>query len=49
MREMTALFRANKEKAPLALLFELAAAARASDVKTWVEVTQEMTRRGVRA
>lgn len=48
MRDMSAAFRAAKDKAPLALLFELSTAARASDVKTWVDVTQELSRRGVR-
>jgi hypothetical protein len=48
MRDMSAAFRAGKDKVPLALLFELSNAARAGDVKTWVEVTQELTRRGVR-
>jgi transglutaminase-like putative cysteine protease len=48
MRDMSASFKARKEKLPLALLFELAALARASDVKTWVAATEEMTRRGVR-
>src|SRR5262249_7629454 len=48
MRDMTAAFRAGKDKLPLAVLCELSAAARGSDVKTWVDVTQELVRRGVR-
>ncbi|HVJ89160.1 MAG TPA: transglutaminase-like domain-containing protein [Labilithrix sp.] len=48
MRDMTAAFRAAKEKLPSAVLFELSAAARGSDVKTWVEVALELERRGIR-
>ena len=48
MRDMSAAFRASKEKLPLAVLFELASSTRSSDPKTWVEVTQELARRGVR-
>ncbi|MDF2695061.1 MAG: Transglutaminase-like enzyme putative cysteine protease [Labilithrix sp.] len=47
-RDLTTAFKANREKLPLALLFELASLARSSDVKTWVEVSQELARRGVR-
>ncbi len=48
MRDMTAAFRAAKEKLPIAVLFELANSSRANDPKTWVEVSQELARRGVR-
>jgi len=48
MRDMSAAFRASKEKLPLAVLFELAQSTRTGDPKTWVEVTQELARRGVR-
>lgn len=48
MRDMSAAYRAAKDKAPLALLLELATLARANDVPTWVDVTQELARRGVR-
>ncbi|MBX3209914.1 MAG: hypothetical protein KF764_33095 [Labilithrix sp.] len=48
MRDMSAAFLAGKEKLPLAVLFELASTARAGDVKTWLAVTQELARRGVR-
>ncbi len=48
MRDLSAAFRAAKEKVPVALLFELATLARASDVPTWIEVTQELARRGIR-
>lgn len=48
MRDMTTAFNAGKDKLPLAVLFELASAARGGDVKTWVLATQELARRGVR-
>ncbi len=48
MRDLTATFRAEKTKMPGALLFELSSTSRAGDVKTWVEVAQELARRGVR-
>jgi Transglutaminase-like superfamily len=48
MRDLSASFKANREKVSLALLFELASLARSGDVNTWIEVTQELARRGVR-
>lgn len=48
MRDMTRVFQANQSKVPLALLFELSNAARSGDVKTWVDVTRELTHRGIR-
>ncbi|OJY15357.1 MAG: hypothetical protein BGO98_22725 [Myxococcales bacterium 68-20] len=48
MRDMATAFKAGKEKLPLALMFELASSARSSDVTTWVSVTEELSRRGIR-
>lgn len=48
LRGMTTAFKTGKEKLPLALLFELASSARSSDATTWVAVTEELARRGVR-
>lgn len=48
LHELGAAFHAGKEKVPNALLFDLGAAARAADVKTWLEVSQELARRGTR-
>jgi hypothetical protein len=48
MRDLATAFKANKTQLPLAVLFELSAGARGSDVKTWVETTRELSRRGVR-
>jgi hypothetical protein len=48
MRDMSASFHGAKDKVPTAFLLDLNAATRASDVKTWVEITKELARRGVR-
>jgi hypothetical protein len=48
MRALAAAFRVDHKHVPQALLFELSSQARANDVHTWVEVTQELTRRGIR-
>jgi Transglutaminase-like superfamily len=47
-RELTAAFRAAPQRVPNALVMELAGIARAHDVKTWVDVTEELARRGMR-
>jgi hypothetical protein len=48
MRDLTAAYRAAPQRAPRALLSQLATLARVHDPKTWVDVTEELRRRGVR-
>ncbi|MBX3227725.1 MAG: transglutaminase domain-containing protein [Labilithrix sp.] len=47
-RDLTAAFKANRSQVPLAILFELASIARSTDATTWVETTEELSRRGTR-
>ena len=48
MRDLTSAFHHGHDKVPNALLYELNASARTGDVKTWLEVTEEVVRRGTR-
>ena len=48
MRDLTGTFRAGPHKVPSALLVELAGLARSHDIKTWMTVTEELARRGIR-
>lgn len=48
MRELRTAFHAAPQKVPNALLVDLAGLARAHDTKTWLEVTAELARRGIR-
>jgi hypothetical protein len=48
MRDLRATFRAGPQRTPNALLIELAGLSRAHDTKTWMEVTEELARRGIR-
>lgn len=48
LRDLTAAFRAGPQKVSRALLDQLSGLARSHDVKTWVAVTEELARRGVR-
>ena len=47
-RDLIAVFHADKAKTPLAILFELASLAQNSDPQAWVEVTEELKKRGTR-
>lgn len=48
MRELSASFRAGAQRVPNALLVDLAGLARSHDTKTWMTVTEELARRGIR-
>jgi hypothetical protein len=47
-RDLTAAFHAAKDKTPLAILYLLSGSVRSSDPKVWLEVAEELKRRGVR-
>lgn len=47
-RDLAAAFRADRQRVPSGLVMELASMARSADVKTWLEATEELARRGVR-
>jgi transglutaminase-like putative cysteine protease len=48
MRDLSAAFRAAPQRVPNALLLDLVGLARLHDTKTWMTVTEELARRGVR-
>jgi len=48
LRDLTAAYRAGPQRVPNALLIDLAGLTRTHDTKTWVAVTEELARRGIR-
>lgn len=48
LRDLTAAFRAAPKRVSNSLLVDLSGVARAHDPKTWIEVTEELARRGIR-
>jgi transglutaminase-like putative cysteine protease len=47
-RDLTATFRAGAQRVPNAMLVELAGLTRSHDTKTWMAVSEELARRGIR-
>jgi hypothetical protein len=47
-RDLTAAFRAGPQRVSNAILVDLAGLARSHDPKTWITVTEELARRGIR-
>jgi hypothetical protein len=48
MRDLAATFRAGPQRVANSLLVDLAGLARSHDTKTWMTVTEELARRGIR-
>jgi len=48
MRDLSAAFRAGPQRVPSGLLIDLAGLTRSHDTKTWMTVTEELARRGIR-
>ena len=48
MRDLTVAFRAGPQRVPNAMLIDLSGLSRAHDTKTWMTVTEELARRGIR-